>query len=182
MQTCFFALAGVLETSEAIGKLKEAIAATYGKRGDLVVQRNVAAVDHTLANLFGVPVGDSVTATRYRPPAVTGEMTDFVQRVTARILAGEGDLVPVSVLPADGTFPTGTARLEKRTIATEIPIWEPELCIDCGKCAIVCPHAAIRLKVYDPAELAKSGAEVLKTEVLPQPRRARNVTHRAGCA
>ncbi len=164
MQTCFFALSGVLPTEDAIAKLKDAITATYGKRGDLVVQRNIAAVDTTLAQLFPVPVGDAVSAVAHRRPTVTGNNTDFVQRVTARILAGEGDLLPVSALPPDGTFPTGTACVEKRTIAAEIPIWEADLCIDCGKCAIVCPHSAIRLKVYDPAELAGDGFDVLKTK------------------
>ena len=164
MQTCFFALADVLPTEEAIARLKEAIASTYGKRGDVVVQRNIAAVDTTLARLFAVPIGSTVTATKYRRPTVSGQVTDFVQRVTARMLAGEGDLLPVSALPPDGTFPTGTAYVEKRTVATEIPIWEADLCIDCGKCAIVCPHAAIRMKVYEPGELAIAGADVLKTK------------------
>jgi pyruvate-ferredoxin/flavodoxin oxidoreductase len=164
MQTCFFALAGVLPTDEAIAKLKEAIAATYGKRGDLVVQRNIEAVDTTLAQLFPVPIGSTVTATARRRPTVGNDVTEFVQRVTARILAGEGDLLPVSALPPDGTFPTGTSRVEKRTIAIEIPIWEADLCIDCGKCAIVCPHAAIRMKVYEPGELSLEGADVLKTK------------------
>ncbi len=164
MQTCFFALADVLPTDEAIARLKEAIAATYGKRGDVVVQRNIAAVDTTLAQLFAVPVGSTVTATKHRRPTVSGEVTDFVQRVTARMLAGEGDLLPVSALPPDGTFPTGTSYVEKRTVATEIPIWEADLCIDCGKCAIVCPHAAIRMKVYEPGELTVAGADVLKTK------------------
>ncbi|MBI4884288.1 MAG: pyruvate:ferredoxin (flavodoxin) oxidoreductase [Actinobacteria bacterium] len=164
MQTCFFALSNVLPTEQAIGELKRAITATYGKRGDVVVQRNIAAVDTTLAQLFRVPVGATVTATKHRRPALTGEATDFVQRVTARMLAGEGDQLPVSAMPPDGTFPTGTSRFEKRTIATEIPIWEADLCIDCGKCAIVCPHAAIRMKVYDPAQLQVAGAEVLKTK------------------
>jgi pyruvate-ferredoxin/flavodoxin oxidoreductase len=164
MQTCFFALAGVLPTDEAIVKLKDAIATTYGKRGDLVVQRNIDAVDTTLAQLFAVPISDKVTATAHRRPTVGNDVTEFVQRVTARILAGEGDLLPVSALPPDGTFPTGTSRVEKRTIATEIPIWEADLCIDCGKCAIVCPHASIRMKVYDPGELTADGADVLKTK------------------
>ena len=164
MQTCFFALAGVLPTDEAIAKLKEAIATTYGKRGDLVVQRNIEAIDTTLAHLSPVSIGSGVNATTHRRPTVANDVTDFVQRVTARILAGHGDLLPVSALPPDGTFPTGTARVEKRTIATEIPIWEADLCIDCGKCAIVCPHAAIRMKVYDPSELTLAGADVLKTK------------------
>jgi pyruvate-ferredoxin/flavodoxin oxidoreductase len=164
MQTCFFALADVLPTEEAIARLKEAIVSSYGKRGEVVVQRNIAAVDHALAKLFPVPIGSTVTATKHRRPTVSGEVTDFVQRVTARMLAGEGDLLPVSAMPADSTFPTGTSRVEKRTVAIEIPIWEADLCIDCGKCAIVCPHAAIRLKVYEPGELAVAGADVLKTK------------------
>ena len=164
MQTCFFALSQVLPTDEAIARLKEAIASTYGKRGDVIVQRNIAAVDTTLAGLFPVPVGSTVTATKHRRPTVSGDVSDFVQRVTARMLAGEGDLLPVSALPPDGTFPTGTALVEKRTVATEIPIWEADLCIDCGKCAIVCPHAAIRMKVYEPGELEAADAGVLKTK------------------
>ncbi|MEQ1873859.1 MAG: pyruvate:ferredoxin (flavodoxin) oxidoreductase [Ilumatobacteraceae bacterium] len=164
MQTCFFALSNVLPTEQAIVELKRALTASYGKRGDVVVQRNIEAVDTTLAQLFPVPLGTAVTSTKHRRPTLTGEATDFVHRVTARMLAGEGDLLPVSALPPDGTFPTGTSRFEKRTIATEIPIWEADLCIDCGKCAIVCPHAAIRLKVYDPAELQHGGADVLKTK------------------
>ena len=164
MQTCFFALAGVLPTDEAIARLKDAIAYTYGKRGDVVVQRNSAAVDTTLAHLHEVPIGASVTATTHRRPAVSGDVSDFVQRVTARMLAGEGDLLPVSALPADGAFPTATSKVEKRSIAPEIPVWEPDLCIDCGKCAIVCPHAAIRMKAYDPSELEAAGATGLKTK------------------
>ncbi len=153
MQTCFFALSGVLPTDEAIARLKEAISSSYGKRGDVIVARNVEAVDTTLAQLHRVEVPDSVSATAHRRPAVAGPTNDFVERVTARMLAGEGDLLPVSALPPDGTFPTGTSKVEKRTIALEIPVWEADLCIDCGKCAIVCPHAAIRMKVYDAAEL-----------------------------
>ncbi len=164
MQTCFFALADVLPTDEAIARLKEAITASYGKRGDVIVQRNIAAVDTTLAQLFPVPIGTKVTATKHRRPTVTGQVTDFVQRVTARMLAGEGDLLPVSAMPPDGTFPTGTASVEKRTVATEIPIWEADLCIDCGKCAIVCPHAAIRMKVYEPGALTAADADILKTK------------------
>jgi pyruvate-ferredoxin/flavodoxin oxidoreductase len=164
MQTCFFALSNILPTDEAIARLKEAIVATYGKRGEVVVQRNIAAVDTTLARLFAVPIGSTVTATKDRRPTVTGDVTDFVARVTARMLAGEGDLLPVSALPPDGAFPTGTAAVEKRTVAAEIPVWEADLCIDCGKCAIVCPHAAIRMKVYTPDALAAADATVLKTK------------------
>ncbi|MEI7548516.1 MAG: 4Fe-4S dicluster domain-containing protein, partial [Actinomycetota bacterium] len=152
MQACFFGLAGVLPTEEALHELKGAIEKSYGARGEVVVQRNVAAVDKSLENLHEVPVPATVTATMHRRPTVSGDAPDFVQRVTAMMLAGDGDLLPVSALPPDGAFPTGTSRFEKRTIAPEIPIWEPELCIDCGKCAIVCPHAAIRMKVYAPVD------------------------------
>jgi pyruvate-ferredoxin/flavodoxin oxidoreductase len=156
MQACFFHLSGVLPIDKAIQALKDAIASTYGKRGALVVERNVAAVDASVANLHPVPVPAAVTATARRAPVVPTDASDFVQRVTARILAGEGDLLPVSALPVDGTFPTGTAKVEKRTIALEIPIWEPDICIDCGKCAIVCPHAAIRMKVFEPTDKAEA--------------------------
>jgi len=163
MQTCFFALSGVLPTDEAIAALRHAIEHTYGKGGALVVERNLAAIDTTLAHLHRVPLGSTVTSTGTRRPAVpvgSGSLPhgDFIERVTARLLAGEGDLLPVSALPPDGTFPTATSKVEKRTIAAEIPIWEPDLCIDCGKCAIVCPHAAIRMKVYEPASLAEGSA------------------------
>ncbi|MDO8389604.1 MAG: pyruvate:ferredoxin (flavodoxin) oxidoreductase [Actinomycetota bacterium] len=153
MQACFFGLAGVLPTEEALHELKGAIEKSYGARGDEVVQRNVAAVDKSLENLHEVLVPAAVTATVYRRPTVSADAPDFVQRVTAMMLAGDGDLLPVSAMPPDGAFPTGTSQYEKRTIAAEIPIWEADLCIDCGKCAIVCPHAAIRMKVYDPADL-----------------------------
>ncbi|MFN6122118.1 MAG: pyruvate:ferredoxin (flavodoxin) oxidoreductase, partial [Actinomycetes bacterium] len=162
MQTCFFALAGVLPTGRAITALKDAIAHSYGSRGSVVVERNVAAVDATLAALHAVRIGGAADSGVHRRATVPSGSSDFVQRVTARMLAGEGDLLPVSALPPDGTFPTGTAKVERRTIATEIPVWEPDLCIDCGKCAIVCPHAAIRLKVYDPSALGSDG--VLKTK------------------
>ncbi|MEN9645233.1 MAG: pyruvate:ferredoxin (flavodoxin) oxidoreductase [Actinomycetota bacterium] len=160
MQTCFFYLSGVLPQEEALRELKDAIKKSYGARGDVVVERNIAAVDQSLAHLHELPLGASITSTRHRRPAVPAEAPDFVQRVTARMLAGEGDLLPVSALPPDGAFATATSQWEKRTIATEIPIWEPDLCIDCGKCAIVCPHAAIRMKVYEPAELESVGVEI----------------------
>ena len=163
MQACFFGLAGVLPTEEALHELKGAIEKSYGARGEAVVERNVAAVDRSLENLHKVPVGTAVTATAHRRPAVSADAPEFVQRVTARMLAGEGDLLPVSALPPDGAFGTGTAQHEKRTIAPEIPIWEADLCIDCGKCAIVCPHAAIRMKVYEPAALDGLG-DTLKTK------------------
>jgi pyruvate-ferredoxin/flavodoxin oxidoreductase len=153
MQTCFFAISGVLPRAEAIEQIKKAIKKTYGKRGEDVVQKNFAAVDQTLANLHEVAVPATATAKRHRPPMVSDKAPEFVQRVTAMMLANQGDLLPVSAFPVDGTWPTGTARWEKRNIALEIPVWDPTICIQCNKCAMVCPHAAIRAKVYDPAKL-----------------------------
>lgn len=153
MQTCFFAISGVLPKEEAIEAIKGSIKKTYGKKGESVVKKNFEAVDQTLANLFEVKVPSSVTSTIEMPPVVSEKATAFVKNVTARIIAGDGDMLPVSAFPVDGTFPSGTAQWEKRNIALEIPVWESELCIQCNKCALVCPHAAIRVKVYDPAEL-----------------------------
>ena len=147
---CVIDLIGVLDSDDAIAALDEAIEKGYGGRGRTVVMANRAAARRGLANLAEVPVPANASADHVRRPPVVGEVDDFVERVTARLLAGEGDLLPVSALPVDGTFPPGTARLEKRALATEVPIWEPDLCIDCGRCAAVCPHAAIRLKLYEP--------------------------------
>ena len=152
MQACFFALADVMPSEQALAELRAAVRHSYGARGEVVVERNLAAIERSLQHLHPVPLGDSVTSTRRRRPTVPAAAPDFVQRVTARMMAGEGDLLPVSALPPDGTFPTGTSKWEKRAIAAEIPVWEPDLCIDCGKCAIVCPHAAIRLKAYSPEQ------------------------------
>jgi pyruvate-ferredoxin/flavodoxin oxidoreductase len=154
MQPCFFALSGVLPREQATAALKEAIAEAYGRRGPTVVQRNQAAIDRSLHELVALPVPHTPDGDLHRLPPLPDEAPDFVTRVTKRMLDGEGDLLPVSALPVDGTFPTGTARWEKRSLAQEIPIWDPSICIDCGKCTIVCPHAAIRMKVYDPAVLA----------------------------
>jgi pyruvate-ferredoxin/flavodoxin oxidoreductase len=153
MQTCFFAISGVLPRDVAIEAIKSSIKKTYGKKGDQIVQQNFAAVDQTLANLFPVTVPAKVTSTIEMPPTVSAEAPAFVQEVTAQIIAGFGDQLPVSKFPVDGTFPTGTARWEKRNIALEIPVWDTVTCIQCNKCAIVCPHAAIRVKVYEPALL-----------------------------
>ncbi|HEX5069224.1 MAG TPA: pyruvate:ferredoxin (flavodoxin) oxidoreductase [Vicinamibacterales bacterium] len=149
MQTCFFAIAGVLPREEAISHIKKAIEKTYGKRGPEVVRRNCAVVDEALAHLHEIPVPGRVNATRGRPPLVSERAPDFVQRVTAVMLAGKGDLLPVSAFPVDGTWPTATAKWEKRNIALEIPVWDSKVCIQCNQCALVCPHAAIRAKVYD---------------------------------
>ena len=153
MQPCFFALADLLDVDDAIARIKSAIEETYGKRGRTVVERNVAAVDAALDALHRVAVPDAADSDLRRLPPVPEHAPDFVQRVTARIIAGEGNLLPVSALPVDGTFPTGTSKYEKRALALELPIWDAELCIDCGKCAIVCPHAAIRMKIFDPSAL-----------------------------
>ena len=163
MQTCFFDLAGVLPRDEAIQRLKDTVRSTYGKRGNVVVQKNIDAIDASTEALHEVPVPATVTSTLHRRPPVPIDAPDFVQRVTALMIAGDGDLLPVSAMPVDGTFPTGTARYEKRTIAEEIPVWDTDLCIDCGKCTIVCPHAAIRMKVYDPVQLA-GAPESFKTK------------------
>lgn len=145
MQTCFFALSGVLPRDEAIEQIKKAIEKTYSRKGRALVEKNFAAVDQALAHLQPVTPG-AADAARDRPPVVPHDAPDFVQKVTAMMLAGQGDLLPVSAFPADGTWPVGTARYEKRNIADEIPVWEPDLCIQCNKCAMVCPHSAIRVK------------------------------------
>jgi pyruvate-ferredoxin/flavodoxin oxidoreductase len=164
LQTCFFALTGVIPIDEAIAAIKDAIVKTYGRRGETVLTRNFAAVDAALDALHEVrlpaDVGDAEPA---MPAAVPSVAPDFVQRVTARMIAGEGDLLPVSALPVDGTFPTDTARWERRSIAREIPIWDPSICIDCAKCALVCPHAAIRMKVFEP-EVAEDAPATFQTK------------------
>jgi pyruvate-ferredoxin/flavodoxin oxidoreductase len=158
MQTCFFAISGVLPRDEAISAIKRSIAKTYGKRGEAVVQKNFAAVDATLDRLAAVTVPYAVTATSGPRPHVPATTPAFVRAVTARAIAGEGDRLPVSAFPVDGTYPSGTARWEKRNIALEIPVWDEALCIQCGKCVLVCPHAVIRAKVYPPALLAEAPA------------------------
>ncbi|MEZ6318286.1 MAG: pyruvate:ferredoxin (flavodoxin) oxidoreductase [Phycisphaerales bacterium] len=150
MQTCFFALSGVLPKDEAIAHIKAAIKKTYGKKGEEIVRRNMAAVDAALDHLHEVKLPGKVTSTRTRPPVVSDAAPDFVKRVTAVMMEGKGDLLPVSAFPPDGTWPTNTARWEKRSIAVSIPIWNPDVCIQCNKCAMVCPHAAIRSKAWEP--------------------------------
>ncbi len=156
LQTCFFALAGVLEQTEAVARIKAAIEKSYGKRGRTVLEQNFAAVDAAVDGLQEAVVPDTVSGDLHRLPPVPEVAPDFVQRVTAMMIAGHGDLLPVSALSVDGTFPTDTAKWEKRSIAHELPIWDPDICIDCAKCALVCPHAAIRMKVYEP--IAAAGA------------------------
>ena len=154
MQTCFFAISGVLPADEAIAQIKKSIKKTYGKRGDAVVQQNFAAVDAAVANLHKVKVPEKATATFDLLPMLPREAPDFVYNVLGKMAAGHGDQLPVSALPIGGTFPTGTAKWEKRNIAQMIPVWDKELCIQCGKCVLVCPHAVIRAKIYDTALLA----------------------------
>ena len=158
MQTCFFAISGVLPREEAIAAIKHSIEKTYGKRGESVVKKNFAAVDAALDHLHEVKVPEKVTSLFDIRRAVPVEAPGFVQRFTAKIIAGEGDDLPVSAMPIDGTFPVSTAQWEKRNIALEIPEWDEELCIQCGKCVLVCPHSVIRAKVYDEKQLAGAPA------------------------
>jgi pyruvate-ferredoxin/flavodoxin oxidoreductase len=153
MQTCFFAISGVLPRDEAIEQIKKSIKKTYGKRGDAVVKQNFDAVDHTLVNLKEVKVPATADSKFTRRSAVNEKAPAFVKDVLGKMIIFDGDNLPVSAMPIDGTFPTGTSQWEKRNIALEIPVWEPDLCIQCGKCAFVCPHAVIRQKVYEPALL-----------------------------
>jgi pyruvate-ferredoxin/flavodoxin oxidoreductase len=164
MQTCFFAISEVLPREEAIEQIKKFIKKTYGKKGDAVVQKNFQAVDTTLVHLHQVAVPGTVTATRTRPATVASEAPEFVRKVTALMMAGKGDQVPVSGFNADGTWPVATTQWEKRNIALDIPVWDDALCIQCNKCAFMCPHAAIRPKVYDPALLAGAPATFKSTD------------------
>ena len=154
MQTCFFAISGVLPQEEAIDKIKESIRKTYGKRGEPVVRQNFAAVDTSIRYLHQVDVPAATTKDVEPVAAFNTAAPEFVQQVTAEIIAGRGDQLPVSAFPIDGTYPVGTAQFEKRNIALEVPVWEEDLCIECGKCVLVCPHSAIRAKVCDEADLA----------------------------
>ncbi len=153
LQTCFFALTDILPVEEAVASIKGQIEKTYGKRGEVVVRRNYEAIDRALAGLHEVPVPSEPSRPSRMRSVVPEDSPDFVRRITAMMMEGKGDLLPVSALPVDGTFPTGTTRFEKRSIAQEIPIWDPEICIDCARCALVCPHAAIRIKIYGPEAL-----------------------------
>ena len=158
MQTCFFALSGALPREEAIAAIKHAIEKTYGKRGEAIVQKNYAAVDQAIANLHQVQVPASATSEIEQQPFAPPQAPEFVQRVLAPMMAGQGDNLPVSALPIDGTYPTGTAQWEKRNLAQDIPVWEEGICIQCGKCVMVCPHAVIRAKVVAPELLAQAPA------------------------
>ncbi len=153
MQTCFFAISGVLPRDEAIKKIKKAVEKTYAKKGEELVRRNFAAIDQSLENLHEVSVPGKVTGSMDPPVMVPDDAPDFVKRVTAAMMGGHGDGLPVSAFPPDGTWPTATTQYEKRNIAQNIPDWDPDVCIQCNKCALVCPHGAIRPKVYEAAEL-----------------------------
>ena len=165
MQTCFFAISGVLPRDEAIAKIKKSIQATYGRKGADLVEQNFAAVDRTLDHLFEVPLPSAVSSRRERRPVVPPQAPAFVQEVTAMMMAGRGDELPVSALPADGTYPSGTARWEKRNIADRVPEWRPAVCIQCGNCALVCPHAAIRARYYDASWLAQAPSGFLSARL-----------------
>ncbi|MDT8387347.1 MAG: pyruvate:ferredoxin (flavodoxin) oxidoreductase [Thiogranum sp.] len=158
MQTCFFAISGVLPKDEAIERIKGTIRKTYGKKGEDVVAKNFNAVDQTLAHLHQVSIPDQVSSVRELPAPVPARAPEFVREVTAMMLAGEGDAIAVSMLPVDGTWPTGTTQWEKRNVSLTVPVWEPELCIQCGNCSFVCPHSVIRSKFYDEPVLEDAPA------------------------
>ncbi|HVR75022.1 MAG TPA: pyruvate:ferredoxin (flavodoxin) oxidoreductase, partial [Planctomycetota bacterium] len=153
MQTCFFKISGIMPLEQAIAAVKDAVQKTYGKKGEEIVTRNFAAIDRALEGLQAVPLPESVDSQLDFVPPVPAGAPAFVREFTARIIQGQGNLLPVSRIPCDGTFPTGTSRWEKRNIAQEIPVWDMETCIQCGKCVLVCPHTAIRMKAYDPSAL-----------------------------
>jgi pyruvate-ferredoxin/flavodoxin oxidoreductase len=154
LQTCFFAISNVMPREEAITHIKSAIRKTYGRKGEAMVQKNFDAVDKTLENLFLLDYSQFTIGVKEIEPAISGNAPDFVQQVLSKIIAGEGDELPVSAFPADGTYPSATTRFEKRNIADQVPVWDAGLCSQCGKCFFVCPHAAIRPKVYNSDLLA----------------------------
>ena len=148
MQTCFFAISGVLPQKDAITAIKHAVEKTYGKKGQRIVELNFKAIDETLAGLHSVPLPTKVSSLFDIASRIADAAPDFIRRVTGEIIAGRGDALPVSVMPVDGAFPTGTATFEKRNLALEIPVWETDLCTQCGKCVMVCPHSVIRSKIF----------------------------------
>ena len=166
MQACFFAISNILPREQAIAEIKNAIKKTYSKKGDAIVQKNFEAVDASLAHMHEVKVPAQPTSTRHTDLPVPADAPEFIQKVTGEIIAGRGEQLPVSAFEsvADGTWPTGTTQYEKRRIATEIPVWDPETCIQCGKCSIVCPHGVIRMKVASDEELASAPATLKRAD------------------
>ncbi len=164
MQTCFFAISGVLPQDEAIAQIKNAIKKTYGRRGEAVVKQNYAAVDASVDHMYQIDVPAQPTSKIHLRPIVSAAAPEFVQKVTAVMMANQGDSLPVSALPVDGTFPTATTQWEKRNIALEVPVWDPDVCIQCGRCVLNCPHAVIRSKVYDESYLASAPATFKSTD------------------
>jgi pyruvate-ferredoxin/flavodoxin oxidoreductase len=154
LQTCFFAISGILPQDEAVAKIKDAIVKSYSKKGDAIVQKNFTAVDQAVANLFKVDYPKEVSSEITMAPPVPVDAPEFVQDVIGTIISGRGDDLPVSAFQADGTFPTGTTKYEKSNIATEVPVWDMSICTQCNKCSLICPHAAIRPKVYEESYLA----------------------------
>ena len=164
MQTCFFAISNIIERDKAISMIKETIKKSFGSKGDAIVLKNYEAVDNTLANLYEVKIPGKLTSEIKMIPAVSSDAPQFVQEFTARLIEGKGDDVPVSMMPVDGIYPSGTTKYEKRNIADFIPTWDPNTCIQCGKCSLACPHAAIRIKVYDESVLKDAkGIETFKS-------------------
>ncbi len=166
MQTCFFAISGVLPQADAVTAIKQAVEKTYGKKGQRIVELNYTAIDETLASLQAVELPVTVSSLFDIKSSISATAPDFVKRVTGEIIAGHGNVLPVSVMPVDGTFPTGTAQYEKRNLALEIPVWEADLCTQCGKCVMVCPHAVIRSKIYETDQLVNPPAAFKHTPVL----------------
>ena len=166
MQACFFAISNILPREQAIAEIKNAIKKTYSKKGDAIVQKNFEAVDASLAHMHEVKVPAQPTSTHHTDLPVPADAPEFIQKVTGEIIAGRGEQLPVSAFESvvDGTWPTGTTQYEKRRIATEIPVWDPETCIQCGKCSIVCPHGVIRMKVASDAELASAPATLKRAD------------------
>ncbi|ESS72526.1 pyruvate-flavodoxin oxidoreductase NifJ [Methyloglobulus morosus KoM1] len=161
MQTCFFVISGVLPQDRSIAAIKQAVEKTYGKKGQRIVEINFKAIDETVASLHQVPVRSNVSSGFDIHSLIQESAPDFIRQVTGEIIAGRGDWLPVSALPVDGTFPTGTAAYEKRNLALEIPVWETDLCTQCGKCVMVCPHGVIRSKIYS-TELLQNAPETFK--------------------
>jgi Pyruvate/2-oxoacid:ferredoxin oxidoreductase gamma subunit/ferredoxin len=178
MQVCFFALAGVMPKEEAIEAIKKAIRKTYGKKGEEVVAMNIKAVDSTLDNLYEVPIGTPSTDDSTHT-WVPDNAPPFVRDVLGKMMARQGDALPVSALPADGTYPNGTTKYEKRNVCQEVPVWDPDVCVQCGKCVMVCPHAVIRSKVYDEPASARC-ARQLQEHQCPRQSLERPQVHHSG--